>query len=349
MAVNPLKSTFDADLAKANLLRLRAEYRKAEEICLNILKSYPNSAATHTLLGDIASDQGRLEQAAEWYELSLDLDPNSLADKQKLDDVKDQISERDHISAVSQLGLPSRRSSTPTWSVFGVAVVVVMAACLGYAIRYGHLGNQPDLQPVVNTPIKAEKSDIVPVAMTTEQQHPKVNIAPAAAAQNSPVPPPTAPKDDQELKDLVAQKSKWGPRLISIKQDMLSKVTTVVFAWPEGESEREIGSDLAKTLLDLTPDPETIILRAMRKDKLMYQAEVSRDKYAETQTDDWQQKAASPDAWIDYVLTNELYGKALAEAIAAGKDGAPADATPPSSADPTDKSGDKTGTDQKGE
>jgi tetratricopeptide (TPR) repeat protein len=338
---NSMSSTFDVDLAKANLLRVRAEYRKAEDICLNILRTYPNSAATHTLLGDICSDQGRLEQAAEWYELSLDLDPNSQADQQKLDDIRDQINERDHISAVAQLGLPKQRVSTPTWTITGITIVILMAICLGYAIRYGRIGDNSQPQ-VIDTPIRAGKMDVVPVNLPQDTLHPK-SSAPILDNHplNSPVPPvSTIPKDDQELQDIVAHKSKWGPRLISIKQDMLTKITTVVFSWPEGENEREIGSDLAKTVLESTPDPSTIILRAMRKDKLMYQAEVSRDKYDETQTDEWQQQAASPDAWIDYILTNELYGKAIAEANQAAAAGASGETPPPASSDASAATGD---------
>src|SRR5688500_5066185 len=40
-------------LARANLLRMRAEYKQAENVCLSILKRYPNNSSTNTLLGDI--------------------------------------------------------------------------------------------------------------------------------------------------------------------------------------------------------------------------------------------------------------------------------------------------------
>jgi tetratricopeptide (TPR) repeat protein len=312
--------TFDADLARANLLRLRAEFRKAEDVCLNILRTYPNSAATHSLLGDIYSDQGRLEQAAEWYELSLDLDPNSLADRQKLDDIREQISERDHISAVAQLGLPMTKTANPTWTAVGLAMVVIMASVIGYAIRFGRI-NTPGKPEVINTPIRPVRTDLMPAVLPQDSSKLKP-ITPTIDPKitNSPVPPATAPpKDDNELKELVVQKAKWGPRLVSIKQDLVSKITTVVFAWPEGEDEHEIASDLAKTILEVTPDPDSIILRGTRADKLIYQVEVPRDKYAETQSDDWLQKNTAPDAWIAYVLTNELYGKAVTDAINAAQ------------------------------
>ncbi len=154
-----MSSKFDADLAKANLLRMRADYRKAEEICIGILKTYPNSAATHTLLGDIYSDQGLLEQAAQWYELSLDLDPSSLADKQKLDDVREQMHERDHISSVEQLGLPERHNSQKVWNIGIAAVILVAAVGLGYAIRSGRMASA-NANSVVTTPIRATEDNV---------------------------------------------------------------------------------------------------------------------------------------------------------------------------------------------
>ena len=154
-----MSSKFDADLAKANLLRMRAEFRKAEEVCIGILKTYPNSAATPTLLGDIYSDQGLLEQAAQWYELSLDLDPSSLADKQKLDDVREQMQERDHISSVEQLGLPERRSNQTIWNVAMAAGILVIALGLGYGIRSGRMANA-NANSVVSTPIRATEDNV---------------------------------------------------------------------------------------------------------------------------------------------------------------------------------------------
>jgi hypothetical protein len=213
------------------------------------------------------------------------------------------------------LGLPTRRAASPAWTAVGIAIVIIMAAIIGYAAKFGRISNssQPE---VINTPIRPPKTDLVPVVMPNAPVvKPTIPVADSKIV-NSPVPPTQAyPKADEELKSMVAEKAKWGPRLVSLKQDAVSKVTTVVFSWPEGEDEHDIATDLAKTILEITPDPETIILRGTRKDKLIYQVEVPRDKYDETQTDDWQQKNTTPDAWVAYVLTNELYGKAVTDAL----------------------------------
>jgi len=338
-----MSSTFDADLAKANLYRMRADYKRAEEICLGILKTYPNSAATHTLLGDICTDQGRLEQAAQWYELSLDLDPGSLPDKQKLEDVRDQIRERDHISAVVQLGLPAARTSAPTWTLVGGAIVLIMAAGLGYAIRFGRLGSTPQNE-VIRTPIKAVAANIIP-ALSEVDRGIKAPVMPGNGnpAGEAGAVPVTWPKDDQELKMEVVAKSKYGPRLLSLTQDLKTKITTVVYEFVESEDERVVGSDLAKAVFESSEDPATIILRSKAKDKLMYQAEVPRERYDETLTPEWQQKSAAPDAWISYILTNELWAKSPTDPTMTPNPDSPTEANPASSTGSAPKSsGDKT-------
>ena len=64
------------DLAKANLLRNRHQMPEAIEVALGILRKYPNNATAHTLLGDIYAELDDLKQAAEWYEMALDLSPD---------------------------------------------------------------------------------------------------------------------------------------------------------------------------------------------------------------------------------------------------------------------------------
>jgi len=339
-----MSNTYDAELAQANLFRMRADFRRAEDICLHILKNNPKSAATHSLLGDIYCDKGQLEQSAQWYGLSLDLDPSSLADKQKLADVIDQIRERDHISSAAQLGLPDSPKAGYSWKFAGAAVVIIMAAVLGYAIRFGKIGNYVEPQ-VVQTPIRATPETVVPVILSTAGKSPRGGLA--VVGSNLPpdhtATPMVYPKDDHELTEEVVAKSKYGVRLISLAQDLKTKITTVTYSSVEGEDVRVVGADLAKTIFELTEDPETVMLRAFKGKKPVYQAEVPRDLYAETLTDDWQQKATVPDAWVSYILTNELWEKAL-NAQAAKNDAADDSTTTAASDKSSDKSASTTGT-----
>lgn len=71
-------------LAQANLLRMRGRWEEAAEQCAEVLRRHPTSASAHSLLGDIYENQGRLAEAIHWYQLALELNPDSVADQAKL-------------------------------------------------------------------------------------------------------------------------------------------------------------------------------------------------------------------------------------------------------------------------
>jgi len=77
-------------LSEANLYRMRAQWLDAENRCIEAMRLDPNTVDAHSLLGDIYRDQGKLEEAAQWYHLALDLNLNSVGDKVKLAEVEKQ-------------------------------------------------------------------------------------------------------------------------------------------------------------------------------------------------------------------------------------------------------------------
>ncbi|MBC7327354.1 tetratricopeptide repeat protein [bacterium] len=81
-------------LATANLYRIRGLWQEAENKCVEVLRKYPNNPAAHSLLGDIYADQGKWEEAKEWYELAVELNPSSTADKKKLERVLKVLEDR---------------------------------------------------------------------------------------------------------------------------------------------------------------------------------------------------------------------------------------------------------------
>lgn len=80
----------DAALAEANLFRMRGQWQAAETRCIDVMRADPNNVHAHSLLGDIYRDQGRFEDAAQWYRLALDLNPESAADRSKLEHAEQQ-------------------------------------------------------------------------------------------------------------------------------------------------------------------------------------------------------------------------------------------------------------------
>ena len=311
--VHPMSSTFDADLARANLMRVRADYVEAERICIQILKSYPKSAATHSLLGDIHADRGHLEQAAHWYELSLDLDPSSAADRQKLDDVKEQIAERDHISSAVQLGIPDDKAVKSVWIAAGAVCLFVVAIAMGFAIRYGNGGPRKDA-PVVKTPIRANSDVIVtqPVgayAAAVPLHTSVVPVTPIAIESDKQPSPTGSTLDEQSLEAAVVDRSPYGAQLVSLVQDPRTHVVLMTYLAGPNDEPRAIGADLAKTLFQLSSEPQFVTIRAMRSEKLVYMADVPRDRYEETLTEEWQKNNPGENAWIPYIMTNDWPSK----------------------------------------
>jgi tetratricopeptide (TPR) repeat protein len=129
----------------ANVLRLRREWDRAETTCSEVLRHHPQSAAAHSLMGDIFRDRGRRRDAIECYKLALDLNPASIADRRKLEELIDQefparrqglISRagaaisRGLGSAAAEAGLASRASALVLLVGFALAAILVIAVTM---------------------------------------------------------------------------------------------------------------------------------------------------------------------------------------------------------------------------
>ncbi len=90
-------------LAQANLCRMRRQWEEAVDCCVAVLRAQPANQSAHVLLGDIYRDQGRAEDAIQWYGMAVELRPNP-TDHAKLDQVK-----REQERAARQASLRGRR------------------------------------------------------------------------------------------------------------------------------------------------------------------------------------------------------------------------------------------------
>lgn len=93
-------------LTQANLLRMRGHYDEAVNECAAAMKCSPSSLPAHSLMGDICRDQGRLEDAAQWYRMALDLHHNPI-DEARLAEV---------VNGIQQLLASSLKDQDPEWS-----------------------------------------------------------------------------------------------------------------------------------------------------------------------------------------------------------------------------------------
>jgi len=153
------------ELAKANLQRMRKEFKAAEDICLSILRRYPNNHTANMLLGDIAAERGELEQAVEWYELALDIVPDHEETHQKLADVKTEIANRQTKTQVEQLGLPEKKPPIGLYVMIAVVIGAFAIAAVVIANKKPASGPDPN-RPIVlddpKPPAKQKEPDVTP-------------------------------------------------------------------------------------------------------------------------------------------------------------------------------------------
>lgn len=92
-------------LTQANLCRMRRQFTEAIDHCVAALQARPGDAMAHSLLGDIYRDQGKTDEAIQWYRMAVDLAQNP-SDETKL---RQQERERENqIARRSRTGYTSR-------------------------------------------------------------------------------------------------------------------------------------------------------------------------------------------------------------------------------------------------
>lgn len=120
-------------LALAHLLRMRGRWSDAADACVDVLRLDPQNATAHSLLGDIAQDRGRPEEARHWYQLALELNPASEADRAKLARAEETLEARQQRAEWAAV-LEGRSQPLPTSllvreSLQRVAALVGAAVC----------------------------------------------------------------------------------------------------------------------------------------------------------------------------------------------------------------------------
>ena len=129
-------------LEAAYALRKKGDRIGAVQTCERALKIAPDSAAAHSLLGQLCAAQGDRERAICEYEQVLRLNPASIADRVKLDELRDGGSPKTKRNA-PVLPLAARESTAPSMMLLvsiGAAMIAMIAAGVALS-RPGHSSN----------------------------------------------------------------------------------------------------------------------------------------------------------------------------------------------------------------
>jgi hypothetical protein len=119
------------EIAKANLLRLRGEEKEAEKICLAILRRFPNNPASHVLLGDIKVEEGKLDQAKQWYEMALELTPENAALRAKLVRLNETLARQQ-----TEYGVSGLEVRPPSKGILGLLIAGALMLCVVAALAF---------------------------------------------------------------------------------------------------------------------------------------------------------------------------------------------------------------------
>jgi tetratricopeptide (TPR) repeat protein len=317
------------ELARANLLRMRGDYKGAIDQCLSILKRMPEDLDAHTLIGDIYSESGDLVQSAQWYDLALELDPSSHALRSKLEAVRERAQHKEIAETAEQLGLPT---DGPRMAIYS-AVIVILIVVIGitaYLLGQRHpVAKRSPLHISINAPGIPDRPTDAPNADGDDTSGALDSSASAAGAGY-------LPQEDRTLTLALSQRDPLGSHIMSAMSDPRTKLLTINYSVRADEDVRKIGAELARSSFDQAPDAMTITVRATRDDKLVYVADVSRDKLNDAVANN-ESQGGSSDAWISGALSYEWTpapasgsAPAAANGQAATPSTAPPASTPPS-------------------
>ena len=154
-------------LESAYALRTQGDAHGAIAMCERALKIVPESAAAHSLLGQLCIAQGDRERAIREYERVVQLNPGSIADRVKLDELRDETPRRRTPGTGTPLFTGGRETGGAmlTWITVGAAAVALLAAGLVLSRFSRAAGAEKTLATVPSSaPASVRVSDSIPSA-----------------------------------------------------------------------------------------------------------------------------------------------------------------------------------------
>lgn len=306
------------ELARANLLRNRHQLQEAIDVSLGILRKYPNNATAHTLLGDIYSELDDLKQAAEWYEMAIDLNPDSASDQLKLQKVRERMATQQSASTAKALGIP--QSGGQVYLYIGVAIALLLICSIG-AFLLGK-NNNPKPNPGPSNPF------VVPADQGKPDLGPGTGTG-TAGAGGGVAPRPTDVAADVNALTILQTQSQIGSRFLSAIDDPRDNSLLLTVRADGEESPEATALAAATEVFNRIPTYKRLVVRVVRARLVEFVGETSADVHA----DGTRRLAnASPEQIAKAVFPNAWYANS-APAATTATGAAPSAETPKASAE----------------
>lgn len=262
-------------LAQANLARVRGDYALAKDQCLAVLRTYPNNATAHVLMGDICMDAEEFEQAVEWYEIAADMDPEAPGLAAKLSEAKSLVAGIQSATTAELIGLPKERPRVSLYATLAIFIIVV-AGIVGLLIRIAMSRQAEQFKPV-ETPIVVDRNSGAQQgdAMRTEG----AGSSNGSAASGTDATGATT-SEGLALLDR-ARKCDEGQRITQAEWSGEGKKLFLTVLVGQGEDRRAIAATIAVSALHTFNDAEVVVIRETTEGATVYSAEATRAKYNE--------------------------------------------------------------------
>lgn len=264
-------------LAHANLLRMRGQWEEAMRVCADVLRQFPGNVHAHALMGDIYRDQGNLEEAAQWYKLALDLAPDSVVDRRRLEQVQRELELRQKAQSQSQevehLQRQARTLRIFSASVLGLAVLIAIGITWAFQSRLSGRDAPSSLHITTSRlPVSAPEVAALPqpdtkseAALADHPENPPTSGEPAVKPKTE-----TLPRLED---DILAEKVKeWlrqhelAPPLLSVVTDPLANHLLVSFGYASSTPKDTLYRTAwlsAAAVFAIQPDVHTVRVRCL--------------------------------------------------------------------------------------
>jgi len=281
-----------AELARANILRMRGNYSQARQLCNVILNAYPEDVETYALLAEICTDEGDLDTAAHWYDLARDKDPGNNKIQVRAQMLHQRINDnntRQVSQSMAAIQVPTvQKSQQRVWSVVAGLGVVVFGTLLGLYLlspKKPNPASTPVTQPIS---IPRPSTPLKPNSPSTSESGPLAVNTPVTEKQNPfdyalPSTPPEEGKiaEDEQALVFFTKHCADGDRILMVQQQPSNKELNVTFRVDPKDEMEYIAARIAVDILKNSTKAPKVNLRAVLDKSLYFAAEATRQDFDE--------------------------------------------------------------------
>ncbi len=282
----------DRQLAQVNLLRIRGQFEEARLRCLKLLNDFPQSAAAHTLMGDICVDKDDLAQAAEWYDMALGIIPESVADQRKLESVRKRLKDSETADTAAMLGLPTTRPKVGMFAAAFLGLFVLVAIGSYLAGRQMQAASDAKGRQVVDAPIHIPGTEPTVVNRGTEEGAARIE-----SVETPRNPTPSRVDVDRQLLGSLVPGAPEGVQLLEAMLDPRTNLVLVTAECPPDANPREAAAHVGAHALAKVENCPLASIRILQNGTVTLIADVRREAVVQSET-------AEGQVWVDAVLSN---------------------------------------------